>query len=966
MKKKYSNYFTLNFKTKITLTFALFSVIFGVSLNAQTIHFQDEFTTGNTLGWTTNDQDADGFDWGFGDLTGLGTVFDAQAGVAFSSSYDNTAGALTPNNYLISPAINLATAGTTVNLSFKLGSTQTTASGWQEEYVSVYVVTNPSIASINTATPVYSQAIVTGEVMQLSTFNISSFSGQGAVYLAFRHHNCTDEFQVILDEVKVQSTGGAALNDIAILKRYAQNVETGFDYSIVPNSQRQPLEVGVSLINNGSAAVTNKTLSITINDGTSNVYTGTQTFSALAGETKYVWKTTNFTPAIDKNYVVTFTLPSDDVASNNTGTASFKTQANVYAHDYTSTDKVGFNINDEVAIGNYYKIFNNETLYSLDVEFETGTTPGMAVTIKVFNLISFNTEIASANYTVTAGNIGNGIVTNIPLSAPLQLNAGNEYIVYVSKVNNSNRLFIGASTFGADDYSTYYYGPFGAGGAVGHYQDNAKAPFVRMNFALGCSGFTSVFTPQASQSCSANTGQISCSTSGTGALANQYTYSWTGTITGTSGPNQAADYTITNLAPGTYNVTVTNNGCSFSSSSQITIGSVTSPTISTSNTPISCYGMNDGSVSYATVGDISGYTFNWSNGSTSSTLTNLTAGVYTITASNGICNLTSTTTLQAPTEIVITPTITNVTACGLTNGIIVLNVTGGTAANYLYTWTGATSGSSGAGFGNSFTMNTLPAGNYEILVTNGNCQSTIVAAVSSSGAPNITINQVTPISCNGSLNGSLNVTATSSITAYTFTWNTGATGILLSNIGSGFYSVTGTNGTCIITESYEFIEPQQLLVNGNVGVSEIITNVTGGTGNISYSWSGPNGFTSTNSNLFQLAVVGNYVVTVTDQNGCTDAQSFVLSLVGNDEIVKVENLIRVYPNPASQSINFEVSEEVKLISITDFTGKIVNNLLVENGKLNLNVALLNDGMYFYSLYNATGEKLVSDKFSVIK
>lgn len=965
MKKKYSNYFTLDFKTKITLTFALFSMFFGINLNAQTIHFQDAFTNGNSQGWTSVDQDGDGFDWGFTDYTGAGTVFDAQAGVAVSASYDNTSGVLTPDNYLISPSFSLAATLSTANLTFKLGSTQTTASVWYEEFVSVYVVTNPSIASINSATPVYSQTLTAGQVMQLSNFDISAFAGLPSVYLVFRHHNCTDEYQVVLDDVKVETVGGAPIVDLAILKRYAQNVETGFDYSIVPNSQRQPLEVGVSLINNGSIAVTNKTLSITINDGTSNVYTGTQTFSALAGETKYVWKTTNYTPAIDKNYIVTFTLPTDDVTANNTGTASFKTQANVYAHDFTSTDKVGFNINNEVAIGNYYKIFNNETLYSLDVEFETGTTAGMPVTIKIFNLVNLNTEIASGNYTVTAGNIGNGIVTNIPLSAPLQLIAGSEYIAYVSKANSTNRLFIGASAFGADDNSTWYYGPFGAGGAVDHFYSNDKAPFVRLNFAQGCNGFTSIFTPQASQSCVANTGQVNCSTSGPG-IANQFTYSWTGTITGTSGPNQAADYTITNLAPGTYNVTVTNNGCSFSSSNQITIGSVTSPTISTSNTPISCFGINDGSVSYATVGDISGYNFSWNNGSTGSTLNNLSAGVYTVSATNGICNLTSTTTLQAPAEIAINAVSTNTSVCGGTNGTIAISVTGGSTGNFLYTWTGAANGSSGAGFGNSFTMTALSAGNYEITVTNGNCQNTTIASVNSNGAPFITISQLTPISCNGSLNGSVKLTATASISAYTFTWSTGATGIQLNNVGAGIYSVSGTNGTCTISDSYELLEPVQLIVNGNVGVSTIITNVTGGTGGISYSWTGPNGFVSTEANLFQLNVLGNYICTVTDQNGCTDAQSFLLSFLNGEEISSNENAYKVYPNPANESINFEVTDEVTSITITDFTGKLVDNLSVENGKLNLNVTSMYDGIYFYSLSNENGEKLVTNKFSVIK
>ena len=64
--------------------------------------------------------------------------------------------------------------------------------------------------------------------------------------------------------------------------------------------------------------------------------------------------------------------------------------------------------------------------------------------------------------------------------------------------------------------------------------------------------------------------------------------------------------------------------------------------------------------------------------------------------------------------------------------------------------------------------------------------------------------------------------------------------------------------------------------------------------------------------------------------------------------------MNVYPNPASQTVQFKVdgnNREDVMIRVTDALGKEVKRLQVpeHNGVLRMDVSQLNPGVYFYSL-----------------
>lgn len=168
-------------------------------------------------------------------------------------------------------------------------------------------------------------------------------------------------------------------------------------------------------------------------------------------------------------------------------------------------------------------------------------------------------------------------------------------------------------------------------------------------------------------SCSGSTdgvAQISPS-GGTGG----FTYTWNGT----NGTNPQ-----TNLAANTYNVIVTDaNGCTTS-----TTVVVTEPTaISVTLTPhdVKCFGGNDGSIDAVASGGTAGYSYSWTVAQTTSTITNLIAGLYTVVVTDSRnCTVSSGANVNQPSVLSVNATSTQVTCSGSIDGTITAFANGGT------------------------------------------------------------------------------------------------------------------------------------------------------------------------------------------------------------------------------------------------------------------------------------------------
>ena len=273
-------------------------------------------------------------------------------------------------------------------------------------------------------------------------------------------------------------------------------------------------------------------------------------------------------------------------------------------------------------------------------------------------------------------------------------------------------------------------------------------------------------------------------------------------------------------------------------------------------------GANNGTAVVIVSGGTGPYTYAWSNGATTSSISNLAAGNYTVivTDKNG-CTATATTTVGASTNIVVNVSSTNA-ACGVNNGTATASVSGGTAP-YTYAWSNGATTASISGLG---------AGTYTVIVTDSKgCSSTKSVTVTSTSGLSVSISK-TNVKCNGDSNGSATATVTGGTAPITYLWSNGAITSSISGLAAGIYSVTATdkNG-CSASASTVIAQPAKLTLaisststscGGNNGSVSVV--VSGGTAPYSYAWSN-GGTTASISNL----AAGNYTVVVTDVNGCT-------------------------------------------------------------------------------------------------
>jgi gliding motility-associated-like protein len=139
-----------------------------------------------------------------------------------------------------------------------------------------------------------------------------------------------------------------------------------------------------------------------------------------------------------------------------------------------------------------------------------------------------------------------------------------------------------------------------------------------------------------------------------------------------------------------------------------------------------------------------------------------------------------------------------------------------------------------------------------------------------------TINNVTDVSCFGLSNGSVSASVSGGTGPVTYGWSPGgANQLTLSNLSGGNYVFTVADAVCSFSDTVTVIEPAVLNVtvpdstlltcNTSGNIAGLISQVSGGTASYTYLWS--NG--STTSSLGSIAP-GNYSLTVTDANGCTD------------------------------------------------------------------------------------------------
>ena len=283
---------------------------------------------------------------------------------------------------------------------------------------------------------------------------------------------------------------------------------------------------------------------------------------------------------------------------------------------------------------------------------------------------------------------------------------------------------------------------------------------------------------------------------------------------------------------------------------------------------VSCFGGSDGNVTVIADGGNGNYTYMWGNNQSGATLSNVPAGTYTVTVSDGEnCNTSATYEVAQPDEIVITGTATDESVnC---DGSISSMATGGTG-NLTFSW-------SDDGNITSPNRSNLCKGDYTVTVTDANgCTQTNTFIIEAAPLQVVDV-VINDVSCFGGNDGSIMLTIQGGCAPYTSAWSAGPT-----NLSAGSYAVTITDSTVpnpnVITQTYPINQPDELLIVSPIIVASdgsngsIDVTVQGGTEQYTYMWTPGNLATQDINMLFP----GTYTLVVTDANGCITSQDFVV------------------------------------------------------------------------------------------
>ena len=181
------------------ITFLLFTFLTVTLGYSQTTVWSDNFDDEDVSDWTLTDSDGDGNNWGDIFRIGNGAGGYVTPFSLISRSWQGVP--LTPDNWAVSPAIDLSSASGVITLNW---ITQVAAASWDDEKYSVHVGTSNDISvlvnSATSMTQILGDAGNTG-TPTAQTFDISAMAGEAVVYVAFRHWGVTDRDFISIDDV---------------------------------------------------------------------------------------------------------------------------------------------------------------------------------------------------------------------------------------------------------------------------------------------------------------------------------------------------------------------------------------------------------------------------------------------------------------------------------------------------------------------------------------------------------------------------------------------------------------------------------------------------------------------------------------------------------------------------------------------------------------------------------------------
>lgn len=557
----------------------------------------------------------------------------------------------------------------------------------------------------------------------------------------------------------------------------------------------------------------------------------------------------------------------------NVGTLSL-TQPNEITYTVSSTDEICGNANGSLMLsgaGTLDYSINGGTNFQSSGNF-TGLTSGS------YNIVIEDAAGCQTTGTENVGFISGPSITN-ETGSDATCNAGSDGSISITATGTASL------EYSIDGGSSYSSSNTFSGLIAGSYDI-----MVRDGNSCETAGSTlTIDEPTAitytaninDASCGGNDGDITLSGSGgTGSLE----YSIDG------GSNFQSSGSFTNLTTGTYNIVI-QDASSCQTTGTESVGSTSGPSITNeSSSDVSCNGAADGSITVTATG-VATLEYSIDGGvtySTSTTFNGLTGGNYNVVVRDGNGCVTNGSTINIDEATAISYSVNTVDAsCGNSNGSITLTASGGTGA-LQYSIDGGSNFQSGGLF------TSLADATYNILIEDAaGCQTSGTEIVNTLSGPVISAENGTDISCLGTADGSISITASGTATLeYSID---GGTTFTTSNTFSGLSAssydivVRDGNGCSTIGSTITISSPSAIIYSASTSDAScgssngsITITASGGTGSLMYSIDGGSNFQSTGS--FIGLSTGTYNIVIEDVNGCQETGSEIIGSASGPSI----------------------------------------------------------------------------------
>ncbi|MEI6311728.1 MAG: gliding motility-associated C-terminal domain-containing protein [Bacteroidota bacterium] len=354
-------------------------------------------------------------------------------------------------------------------------------------------------------------------------------------------------------------------------------------------------------------------------------------------------------------------------------------------------------------------------------------------------------------------------------------------------------------------------------------------------------------------------------------------------VTGGTGPysfswsNGSTTEDIVSLSPNTYTVTVTDNHGCLNTLASATVYEPIPLSATTLVDSVSCAGSADGSASITVSGGNGSYSYLWNNGATTSSITSLAGGIYTVTVSDRKgCTLARALNVYEAPALNVALSKTDVLCYGGSDGTVSVDTNSiGGVSPFTYTWSPPAP--------NASTITGLTIGTYTVTVTDSRGCTTI-GSITVNQPDSLNISSLLfDVRCNGGANGRIDITVSGGATPYLYSWTGGITSSAedISGLSGGTYNLLVTdNHACTKTQTYIINEPAALattFTNTNArcygdNTASSTVNITGGTTPYNILW---NTFATTNT--ISGVTAGTYTVIITDDNGCIHSNTTTIT-----------------------------------------------------------------------------------------